>query len=156
LENNCERNNRRRRIVETFGECRDHRKRKNVLFIFALLGSQRPLPVILIVVTDRAVCANSCCCLLLASFLASFLLLPTTRVNTSYKSHDTSTLLPRSFICVPLSRRIMYSDLQSIAPEQYMKQITKRITDLHAVSVSIFFSVLYLYASFSLLNEISS
>ena len=33
------------------------------------------------------------------------------------------------------SRRIMYSDLQSIAPEQYMKQITKRITELHAVSV---------------------
>ena len=29
----------------------------------------------------------------------------------------------------------MYSDLQSIAPEQYMKQITKRITELHAVSV---------------------
>ena len=30
----------------------------------------------------------------------------------------------------------MYSDLQTIAPEQYMKQITKRITELHAVSVS--------------------
>eukprot|EP00096_Caligus_rogercresseyi_P003661 TRINITY_DN1703_c0_g1_i5.p1 TRINITY_DN1703_c0_g1~~TRINITY_DN1703_c0_g1_i5.p1 ORF type:complete len:690 (-),score=192.03 TRINITY_DN1703_c0_g1_i5:909-2978(-) len=30
--------------------------------------------------------------------------------------------------------RIMYSDLQSIAPEQYMKQITKRLTELHAVS----------------------
>ena len=30
----------------------------------------------------------------------------------------------------------MYSDLQSISPEQYMKQITKRLTDLHAVSVS--------------------
>ena len=33
-----------------------------------------------------------------------------------------------------IHRRIMYSDLQSIAPEQYMKQITKRITELHAVS----------------------
>ena len=33
-------------------------------------------------------------------------------------------------------RKIMYSDLQSISPEQYMKQITKRLTDLHAVSVS--------------------
>jgi len=30
--------------------------------------------------------------------------------------------------------KIMYSDLQSISPEQYMKQITKRLTDLHAVS----------------------
>jgi hypothetical protein len=30
----------------------------------------------------------------------------------------------------------MYSDLQSIAPEQYMKQITKRLTELKAVSVS--------------------
>lgn len=30
--------------------------------------------------------------------------------------------------------RIMYSDLQSISPEQYMKQITKRLTELHAVS----------------------
>merc|ERR1719369_185055 len=30
--------------------------------------------------------------------------------------------------------KIMYSDLQTIAPEQYMKQITKRITELHAVS----------------------
>jgi len=29
----------------------------------------------------------------------------------------------------------MYSDLQSIAPEQYMKQITKRLTELKAVSV---------------------
>ena len=32
--------------------------------------------------------------------------------------------------------RIMFSDLQSISPEQYMKQITKRLTELHAVSVS--------------------
>merc|ERR1712141_29096 len=30
--------------------------------------------------------------------------------------------------------KVMYSDLQTIAPEQYMKQITKRLTDLHAVS----------------------
>ena len=30
----------------------------------------------------------------------------------------------------------MYSDLQTISPEQYMKQITKRLTELHAVSVS--------------------
>jgi len=30
--------------------------------------------------------------------------------------------------------KIMYSDLQTISPEQYMKQITKRITELHAVS----------------------
>ena len=35
----------------------------------------------------------------------------------------------------PFFRKIMYSDLQTIAPEQYMKQITKRITELHAVSV---------------------
>jgi solute carrier family 25 aspartate/glutamate transporter 12/13 len=28
----------------------------------------------------------------------------------------------------------MYSDLQTISPEQYMKQITKRLTELHAVS----------------------
>jgi solute carrier family 25 aspartate/glutamate transporter 12/13 len=28
----------------------------------------------------------------------------------------------------------MYSDLQTIAPEQYMKQITKRLTEIHAVS----------------------
>ena len=33
-------------------------------------------------------------------------------------------------------RKIMYSDLQTISPEQYMKQITKRLTELHAVSVS--------------------
>lgn len=33
-------------------------------------------------------------------------------------------------------RRIMYSDLQTISPEQYMKQITARLTDIHAVSVS--------------------
>ena len=32
----------------------------------------------------------------------------------------------------------MYSDLQTISPEQYMKQITKRLTELHAVSVSIY------------------
>ena len=41
----------------------------------------------------------------------------------------------------------MYSDLQSIAPEQYMKQITKRITELHAVSVSYmiyFFAINYI------------
>ena len=31
----------------------------------------------------------------------------------------------------------MYSDLQTISPEQYMKQITKRLTELHAVSVSL-------------------
>ena len=30
----------------------------------------------------------------------------------------------------------MYSDLQTISPEQYMKQITRRLTELHAVSVS--------------------
>ncbi|XP_059091848.1 calcium-binding mitochondrial carrier protein Aralar1-like isoform X1 [Tigriopus californicus] len=30
--------------------------------------------------------------------------------------------------------RIMYSDLQTISPEQYMKQITARLTDIHAVS----------------------
>ncbi len=29
----------------------------------------------------------------------------------------------------------MYSDLQSISPEQYMKTITKRLTELHAVAV---------------------
>jgi len=32
------------------------------------------------------------------------------------------------------SGKIMYSDLQTIAPEQYVRQITKRITELHAVS----------------------
>ena len=31
----------------------------------------------------------------------------------------------------------MYSDLQTIAPEQYMKTITARLTELYAVSVSI-------------------
>lgn len=30
--------------------------------------------------------------------------------------------------------RIVYSDLQSIAPEQYYKQITNRLTEIHAVS----------------------
>ncbi len=35
-------------------------------------------------------------------------------------------------------RKITYSDLQTIAPEQYMKQITKRLTELYAVSVSIY------------------
>ena len=39
--------------------------------------------------------------------------------------------------CLSYFRKIMYSDLQSISPEQYMKQITKRLTELHAVSVSI-------------------
>jgi len=33
-----------------------------------------------------------------------------------------------------LASKIMYSDLQTISPEQYMKQITKRLTELHAVS----------------------
>merc|ERR1719382_2228771 len=32
------------------------------------------------------------------------------------------------------SGKVVYSDLQTIAPEQYMKTITKRLTDLHAVS----------------------
>jgi hypothetical protein len=35
----------------------------------------------------------------------------------------------------------MYSDLQSIAPEQYMKQITKRLTELKAVSVRSGYSI---------------
>merc|ERR1712038_1981769 len=30
--------------------------------------------------------------------------------------------------------KIIYTDLQTISPEQYMKQITKRLTELHAVS----------------------
>ena len=39
-------------------------------------------------------------------------------------------------IIIFLFRKIVYTDLQSIAPEQYMKQITKRLTELKAVSVS--------------------
>ena len=46
------------------------------------------------------------------------------------------TMLPNTHSSRPNFSRIMYSDLQSIAPEQYMKQITKRITDIQAVSVS--------------------
>lgn len=30
----------------------------------------------------------------------------------------------------------MYSDLSVIAPEQYFKQITRRLAEIHAVSVS--------------------
>jgi uncharacterized membrane protein YwzB len=33
-------------------------------------------------------------------------------------------------------RRIAYNDLQAIAPEQYFKQITKRLAKIKAVSVS--------------------
>jgi hypothetical protein len=33
-------------------------------------------------------------------------------------------------------RRIVYNDLQAIAPEQYFKQITKRLAKIKAVSVS--------------------
>jgi solute carrier family 25 aspartate/glutamate transporter 12/13 len=33
-------------------------------------------------------------------------------------------------------RRIVYNDLQAIAPEQYFKQITKRLAEIKAVSVS--------------------
>ena len=43
-------------------------------------------------------------------------------------------LLKMYFFCI--FSKIMYSDLQTISPEQYMKQITKRLTELHAVSVS--------------------
>jgi len=35
-----------------------------------------------------------------------------------------------------LCRRIVYNDLQAIAPEQYFKQITKRLAEIKAVSVS--------------------
>ena len=47
----------------------------------------------------------------------------------------------------------MYSDLQSISPEQYMKQITKRLTELHAVSVSTFLSGVTYSPCFLLLNK---
>ncbi len=33
--------------------------------------------------------------------------------------------------------RITYADLRTIAPEQYMKQITKRLAEVKAVSVSL-------------------
>jgi hypothetical protein len=33
-------------------------------------------------------------------------------------------------------RRIVYNDLNAIAPEQYYKQITNRLAEIHAVSVS--------------------
>lgn len=33
-------------------------------------------------------------------------------------------------------RRIVYNDLYAIAPEQYYKQITNRLAEIHAVSVS--------------------
>jgi solute carrier family 25 (mitochondrial aspartate/glutamate transporter), member 12/13 len=32
--------------------------------------------------------------------------------------------------------RIVYNDLQAIAPEQYFKQITKRLAEIKAVEVS--------------------
>jgi hypothetical protein len=35
-------------------------------------------------------------------------------------------------------RRIVYNDLQAIAPEQYFKQITKRLAEIKAVEVSIY------------------
>lgn len=35
------------------------------------------------------------------------------------------------------SSRIVYNDLQAIAPEQYFKQITKRLAEIKAVEVSI-------------------
>ena len=37
----------------------------------------------------------------------------------------------------------MYSDMQTIAPEQYMKTITARLTELHAVSVSTNIATIY-------------
>lgn len=37
-------------------------------------------------------------------------------------------------------RRIVYSDLNSIAPEQYYKQITNRLAEIKAVSVSCMFN----------------
>lgn len=33
-------------------------------------------------------------------------------------------------------RRIVYNDLNAIAPEQYYKQITNRLAEIKAVSVS--------------------
>ena len=48
-------------------------------------------------------------------------------------------LLKMYFYCI--FSKIMYSDLQTISPEQYMKQITKRLTEIHAVSVSVFISI---------------
>lgn len=42
-------------------------------------------------------------------------------------------------------RRIVYNDLQAITPEQYFKQITKRLAEIKAVSVST--------ASFELLSS---
>jgi len=35
--------------------------------------------------------------------------------------------------------RIVYNDLQAIAPEQYFKQITKRLAEIKAVEVSLNF-----------------
>ena len=48
----------------------------------------------------------------------------------------------------------MYSDLQTIAPEQYMKTITKRLTDLHAVSVSSYLIIRQIKEGLSLQNQI--
>lgn len=41
-------------------------------------------------------------------------------------------------------RRIVYNDLYAIAPEQYFKQITNRLAEIHAVSVS--FSLIIIQA----------
>lgn len=40
---------------------------------------------------------------------------------------------------VSVCRRIVYNDLYAIAPEQYFKQITNRLAEIHTVSVSLFF-----------------
>lgn len=38
---------------------------------------------------------------------------------------------------VPYFRKIVYNDLVAITPEQYFKQITKRVAEIKAVSVCI-------------------
>lgn len=47
-------------------------------------------------------------------------------------------------------RRIVYSDLNAIAPEQYYKQITNRLAEIKAVSVSnTYIDYLFMFESFT-------
>lgn len=45
------------------------------------------------------------------------------------------------FLLIFFSRRIVYTDLQSIAPEHYTKQITKRLTEIRTVKVCAFYRI---------------
>jgi len=52
----------------------------------------------------------------------------------SYRSFDAYTKLVFHFLYF---RKIVYNDLVAITPEQYFKQITKRVAAIKAVSVSV-------------------